>query len=96
MKKPYAIIIMDGYGNNPDTNGNAIFTDGSKYVNELKKNYPCAEEGGGIVLFEFVDVLTAVRQNSVSLFVGIDAVAVHNDDSVRFFHCVTSMSGFVL
>ena len=38
MKKPYAIIIMDGYGINPDKNGNAIFVDGSKYVNELKKN----------------------------------------------------------
>ena len=42
MKKPYAIIIMDGYGVNPDEKGNAILADGSKYVNELKKNYPSA------------------------------------------------------
>ncbi len=45
MKKPYAIIIMDGYGINPDENGNAIFADGSKYVNELQKNYPSAQLG---------------------------------------------------
>ena len=45
MKKPYAIIIMDGYGINPDTKGNAIFVDGSKYVNELQKNYPSAQLG---------------------------------------------------
>ena len=32
MKKPYAIIIMDGYGINPSANGNAIVADGSKYV----------------------------------------------------------------
>ena len=31
MKKiPYAIIIMDCYGLNPDANGNAIAIDGSK------------------------------------------------------------------
>ena len=45
MKKPYAIIIMDGYGINPDTNGNAIYTDGSKYVNELMQKYPSAQLG---------------------------------------------------
>ena len=45
MKKPYAIIIMDGYGINPDTNGNAIYTDGSKYVNELIQKYPSAQLG---------------------------------------------------
>ena len=45
MKKPYAIIIMDGYGVNPDEKGNAILADGSKYVNELKKNYPSAHHG---------------------------------------------------
>ncbi len=38
MKKPYAIIIMDGYGVNPETNGNAIYTEGSKNINELAKN----------------------------------------------------------
>ena len=44
-KKPYAIIIMDGYGLNPDCHGNAICVDGSKYVNELKNNYPHAQLG---------------------------------------------------
>ena len=44
-KRPYAIIIMDGYGLNPDKNGNAIYADGSKYVNELKKEYPSSELG---------------------------------------------------
>ena len=45
MKKPYAIIIMDGYGINPSTVGNAIIADGSKYINELKANYPSAQLG---------------------------------------------------
>ena len=45
MKKPYALIIMDGYGINPDCKGNAICVDGSKYVNELKANYPSAQLG---------------------------------------------------
>ncbi len=46
MKKiPYAIIIMDGYGLNPDGNGNAISMDGSKYVNGLRNNYPSATLG---------------------------------------------------
>ena len=44
-KIPYAIIIMDGYGINPDKNGNAIVADGSKYVNELMQNYPSAQLG---------------------------------------------------
>jgi len=30
MKKPYAIIIMDGYGIAPAGRGNAIYFDGSK------------------------------------------------------------------
>ena len=45
MKKPYALIIMDGYGINPDRKGNAICADGSKYVNELKAKYPSAKLG---------------------------------------------------
>ena len=45
MKKPYAIIIMDGYGINPEKTGNAIYADGSKYVNELMQKYPSAELG---------------------------------------------------
>ena len=42
MKKPYAIIIMDGYGINPSEHGNAVVKDGSKYVTELQKKYPSA------------------------------------------------------
>ena len=45
MKKPFALIIMDGYGINPSENGNAIVADGSKYVKELQKNYPSAQLG---------------------------------------------------
>ncbi len=45
MKKPYAIIIMDGYGLNPDREGNAIYMDGSKEVNALIENYPSATLG---------------------------------------------------
>ncbi|MBQ8320252.1 MAG: 2,3-bisphosphoglycerate-independent phosphoglycerate mutase [Clostridia bacterium] len=45
MKKPYALIIMDGYGLNPSKNGNAIVADGSKYVSELCKKYPSAQLG---------------------------------------------------
>lgn len=44
-KKPYAIIIMDGYGLAPAGPGNAISIDGSKNVNELIKNYPSATLG---------------------------------------------------
>ena len=46
MKKtPYAIIIMDGYGLNPDANGNAIAMDGSLNVHALQKEYPSATLG---------------------------------------------------
>ena len=45
MKKPYAIIIMDGYGLNPKREGNAVYTDGSKNIEELKKNYPSSTLG---------------------------------------------------
>ena len=45
MKKPYAIIIMDGYGINPSKVGNAIVADGSKFVNALKESYPSAQLG---------------------------------------------------
>ncbi len=40
MKKPFAIIIMDGYGIAPANEGNAIYLDGSKNINELKTAYP--------------------------------------------------------
>ena len=45
MKTPYAIIIMDGYGLCSASEGNAITTDGSKYVNEFIQNYPSATLG---------------------------------------------------
>ncbi|MBE7089008.1 MAG: 2,3-bisphosphoglycerate-independent phosphoglycerate mutase [Clostridiales bacterium] len=45
MKKPYAIIIMDGYGLANSGEGNAISIDGSKYVNALIKSYPSATLG---------------------------------------------------
>ena len=45
MKKPYAIIIMDGYGINENTQGNAIHADGSKNVRQLQATYPTAQLG---------------------------------------------------
>lgn len=45
MKTPYAIIIMDGYGINKDTNGNAVYADGSKNVTALEKEYPSSQLG---------------------------------------------------
>ena len=46
MKKiPYAIIIMDGYGLNPEQKGNAISMDGSKNVTALREEYPSATLG---------------------------------------------------
>ncbi len=44
-KKPYAIIIMDGYGLAPAGPGNAIELDGSKNVKELTEKYPSATLG---------------------------------------------------
>ena len=45
MKTPYAIIIMDGYGCNPLSIGNAICMDGSKNVTNLRKTYPSSKLG---------------------------------------------------
>lgn len=45
VKKPYAIIIMDGYGIAPAGPGNAIALDGSKNVAALRKQYPSATLG---------------------------------------------------
>lgn len=45
MKKPYAIIIMDGYGISPASKGNAISIDGSKNIERLKKEYPSTQLG---------------------------------------------------
>ena len=44
-KKPYALIIMDGYGLAPDGAGNAVHLNGSKNVNYLIKNYPSSTLG---------------------------------------------------
>ena len=44
-KKPYALIIMDGYGINPLVIGNAIYMDGSKNVVKLRKTYPSSKLG---------------------------------------------------
>ena len=40
MKKPYCIIIMDGFGYNPDIRGNAIEKAGAKNVKNYFKTYP--------------------------------------------------------
>lgn len=45
MKTPYALIIMDGYGINKDTDGNAVYLDGSKNIAALEKAYPTAQLG---------------------------------------------------
>ncbi len=44
-KKPYALIVMDGYGLAPDGAGNAVYLNGSKNVNYLIKNYPSSTLG---------------------------------------------------
>ena len=45
MKKPYAIIIMDGYGINPDKKGNAIALEGSPNVVRYEREYPSSQLG---------------------------------------------------
>ena len=45
MKKPYAIIIMDGYGVAPSGAGNAIALQGSPNVNRYRAQYPSATLG---------------------------------------------------
>ena len=45
MKKPYAIIIMDGYGINPDKTGNAIELEGSPNVKRYEREYPSSQLG---------------------------------------------------
>ena len=45
MKKPYAIIIMDGYGINPDKKGNAIELEGSPNVKRYEREYPSSQLG---------------------------------------------------
>ncbi len=45
MKKPYAIIIMDGYGINSEREGNAIALEGSPNVARYEREYPSSQLG---------------------------------------------------
>ena len=45
MKKPYALIIMDGYGLSGEKNGNAIAMAGSPNVEKYRREYPSGELG---------------------------------------------------
>ena len=45
MKKPYAIIIMDGYGINKNKEGNAIELEGSPNVKKYEREYPSSQLG---------------------------------------------------
>ena len=40
MKKPIALLIMDGYGYNPEEKGNAISAVENKYIDTLLEKYP--------------------------------------------------------
>ena len=43
MKKPICLIIMDGYGCNEKTNGNAIAAVPNKFIDEIIKKYPSTQ-----------------------------------------------------
>ena len=45
MKKPYAIIIMDGYGISKEREGNAIALEGSPNVKKYEAEYPSSQLG---------------------------------------------------
>ena len=45
MKKPYALIIMDGYGLNAQKEGNAIALAGSPFVKKYCREYPSGSLG---------------------------------------------------
>ncbi len=45
MKKPLVLIIMDGFGFNPDTNGNAIEAAATPNLSRLFADYPCTQIG---------------------------------------------------
>ncbi|MBO2516373.1 MAG: 2,3-bisphosphoglycerate-independent phosphoglycerate mutase [Clostridiales bacterium] len=44
-KKMTALIIMDGFGINPETNGNAIYTAGTPELDKLMKQFPTTQLG---------------------------------------------------
>ena len=45
MKKPVVLIIMDGFGINPQTEGNAIEAAATPNLSRLFKEYPCTQIG---------------------------------------------------
>lgn len=45
MKKTYGLIILDGFGINPEIKGNAIATEGTPYFKSLLAKYPHAQLG---------------------------------------------------
>ena len=40
MKKPVALIIMDGFGESQNTNGNAIASSNTPNLDKIKNEYP--------------------------------------------------------
>ena len=45
MKKPMALIIMDGFGINPDAYGNAIKAANTPHLDRLFAGNPCVKIG---------------------------------------------------
>lgn len=45
MSRPNCILIMDGYGINPDREGNAIAIEGSPNIKKLWEKYPHTQLG---------------------------------------------------
>ena len=45
MKKPLVLCILDGFGNNPETEGNAIYAARTPNIDLLKENCPVTEIG---------------------------------------------------
>ena len=45
MKKPVVLIIMDGFGINPETEGNAIYSAATPNLTRLFEKYPCTAIG---------------------------------------------------
>ena len=55
-----------------------------------------AEQGGRIFLHQRLHVGAALHFDGVALFFLADAVAVHNDDHIRFIHLLAPLSVFLL
>ena len=74
MKKiPYAIIIMDGYGLAPASDGNAVCLNGSKNVCRLMEEYPSSKLGASRKEYK------RIRYNSRRLFLRSDSCNKKND-----------------